>query len=155
MLLSYCFFLLYLRLISSLHIRIIRTPVIHWLPTIKAHHIVLYADETHGTEAEHEQGKQREEHNPTYAVDFTPVKQGSLSTHVLLLLGRNVPAQIRIRAVDNLDIMNDSDETALEKILYPSTPAEYLSTWPTMNMYARNCQHFSRRFIDMLLLNNE
>lgn len=154
MLLSCCFFLLCLRLISSLHIRIIRTPVIHWLPTIKAHHIVLYADETHGTEAE--LGKQREEHNPTYAVDFTPVKQGSLSTHVLLLLGRNVPAQIRIRAVDNLDIMNDSDDTALEKILYPSTTAEYLSTWSTMNMYTRNCQHFSRRFIDMLLLlNNE
>ena len=147
MLLSYCFFLLCIRLISSLHIRILRTPVIHWLPTIKPHHIVLYA--------RGELGKQREEHNPTYAVDFTPVKQGSLSTQVLLLLGCNVPAQIRIRAVDNLDIMNDSDETALEKILSPSTPAEYLSTWPTMNMYMRNCQHFSRLFINMLLLHNE
>ena len=152
--LTYFYFLLwtfcYLRQTSPLHIRILRTPVIHWLPTIKAHHIVLYADETHGTEVE--LGKQRP---PTYAVDFTPVEQGSLSAKVLLLFGHNVPAQIRIRPVDNLDIMNDSDETALEKILSPSTTAHYLSTWPTMNLYTRNCQHFSRRFINMLLLNNQ
>jgi hypothetical protein len=102
-------------------------------------------------EPQHKQG----EHKPIYAVDFTPVKQGSFSTQVLLLLGRNVPAQIRIRDIDNLDILNDSDETALEKILSPSTTAHYLSTWPTMNMYTRNCQHFSRRFIHMLLMNNE
>lgn len=131
------FFLLCISTTHLLHVRVVRTPIVHWCPFPKAHHIVLYETLDNG---------------PVCAVDFTPLEQSSPCTQAKLLLGRNVLAEVRTRITEDIDIVNDSDEIALAKILSGqciSTPAN----WTTMNLYTRNCQHFSNMFVAMLLHN--
>jgi len=87
-------------------------------------------------------------------VDFSPSIPRNL---VKLVLGENVPAEIRIRklpvwSLDDwykspiLDI-NDIEDADLRQVLN-----EVLDEWPIqMNLYSHNCKHFSRYFILKLM----
>jgi len=60
--------------------RILYTPVFHFAPSIKQHHVVIVPGS----------------HNAVYAFDFTPINQGDFKTQLGLIMGFSVPGEIRI-----------------------------------------------------------
>jgi hypothetical protein len=110
--------------------RIIKTAVVNFAPQIKQHHIVIV-----------------EEYNRIlYAIDFTPQNQSSLETLTNLALGRDVPAEVRVKYITNTDFYND--DGIIKQWLYkPCIPSPFprIDNWDsdTMNLYTHNCQHFS------------
>jgi hypothetical protein len=95
--------------------RILETPVVGFLPLVKQHHVILLSPRWPGL--------------PSYALDFTH-RDSSLLTKLKLLLGMTVPAKIRLRR-GGLE-----EEEEREWVM---------SEWSEMNLYTRNCQHFSHR----------
>lgn len=110
-------------------IRILKTPMLEFLPQLKLHHVVVL-----------------KENSSMYAIDFTPINQTSFQTMKKLFLGHSVPAEIRIVPIYNASF---HDEKSLIKEWEKSIVREkriYIEGWnnETMNLYEHNCQHFSR-----------
>jgi len=84
------------------------------------------------------------------AIDFSPIDQKKVSTQLSLLFGKNVPAEIRVKQFPNYHFTNDSAFLATwSKATY--TPIYLGETWLTMNLYTRNCQHFSKWYTEQKL----
>ena len=94
-------------------VQILYTPIFRFFP-IK-HHVVLL---------------------DKYAIDFTPVDQPKIKWK--LLLGKNVKGEVRIRN----QYLNESLSSVDPKI---KSIVKKLFIWgeKDMNLYTRNCQHFS------------
>jgi len=134
-------FLLFLftsRGFATYKITILETPILHFFPRLKLHHVVIIEDEESGS---------------IEAVDFTPLDQRNLKTIGKLFLGLNVPAEIRILTILKKDITNTKslieqwENASLEKIGSRNKKIEnLLKEWKndSMNLYCHNCQHFSR-----------
>jgi len=78
------FFLLYIVSNHShpqITFRILQSSVLHFIPAIKLHHIVLLSD--------------KPEHY-LYTLDFTPINQTHRATLLKMLFARSVPAEIRL-----------------------------------------------------------
>jgi len=143
--------LLYIRSYqSSLTFRIIQSSILHFIPSIKLHHIVLLSDDPK---------------RYLYTLDFTPINQTQTSTLVKMLFAKNVPAEIRLRYIytnmqniDNIiqqwDYMNQVNEESSMKLtnkFYNNIKNKQIKNiiassfeWqPYMNLYNHNCQHFS------------
>ena len=124
------FFFFFLISGNGFRTRVIKTAILNFAPNFKQHHIVIV-----------------EEYNRIlYAIDFTPKNQSSLETLTNLALGRDVPAEIRVKYITNTDFYNDEKiiEQWLQKSCIPS-PFPQLENWDSdiMNLYTHNCQHFS------------
>ena len=116
----------------SVKTRILYSSALHFLPNLKLHHIVLFSNY-------HD--------NKLYAIDFTPINQTYFSTLSKLLLGHNVPAEIRVVYLEDSRFL-DKDEKLIEKwernkdIVYTTYTSD---SWNNnMNLYTHNCQHFSK-----------
>ena len=147
--LYHLFFLLYI-VKSHIFLKILQTSILHFIPSIKLHHIVLLSD--------------KPEHH-LYTLDFTPINQTQRSTLFNMLLGRNVPAEIRVRYIitnmentdeiiqqwDNMNkvtpeisfqltrtVYNTIENAEIKNIIHKSFNWQYY-----MNLYNHNCQHFS------------
>lgn len=117
---------------SSIKTRILYSSALHFLPILKLHHIVLcsnYYD------------------NKVYAIDFTPINQTYYSTLSKLLLGQDVPAEIRVVYLEDSNFL-DKDDDLIKKwernkeIIYSTYTCD---SWNNkMNLYSHNCQHFSK-----------
>ena len=142
-------FLLYI-VKSHIFLKILQTSILHFIPSIKLHHIVLLSD------------------NPRhhlYTLDFTPINQTQRATLFKMLLGRNVPAEIRLRYIitniintdeiiqqwDNMNkvtpeisfqltrtVYNKIENAEIKNIIHKSFNWQHY-----MNLYNHNCQHFS------------
>jgi hypothetical protein len=122
----------------------------NFAPELRLHHIVMITDKN----------------LKAYAVDFSPINQSHPTTLLKLALGRNVPAETRIRQIPysenesellkNWIIENNKinspfhSERKSMQILSSIKDSElkqkllYLRSWKsTMNLYTGNCQHFS------------
>lgn len=142
-------FLLYI-VKSHIFLKILQTSILHFIPSIKLHHIVLLSD------------------NPRhhlYTLDFTPINQTHRSTLLKMVLARNVPAEIRIRYIitnmentdtiiekwDNMNKVHHDISYQLTKSFYNNILNKEIKNiinqsfkWePYMNLYNHNCQHFS------------
>ena len=132
--------------------RVMHTSILSFVPQLKLHHLVLISKVNEGGDV--------------YTIDFTPINQSHMGTLTMLLLGRNVPAELRIRRIKNINI--DDDKTILQmwdsnitenqsrelsKSVYTSIRDKeikesiaLLLLWEKnkkyMNLYTRNCQHF-------------
>jgi hypothetical protein len=128
------------------------TSILNSLPHLKLHHLVLIS-------------KVNEE-NDVYTIDFTPINQSHMRTLRRLLLGKNVPAELRVRRLQNTNIRDDKkilkmwdynitekQSRELSKSVYTSIrdkeikeTISLLLLWEKnkqyMNLYTRNCQHF-------------
>jgi hypothetical protein len=126
--------------VFALRHRIMNTAILNGLPQLKLHHIILIDGA-----------------KDLYAVDFTPINQSSPRTLMRLFLGENVPAEVRVKRLTNINIDMD-DDTILQEWVSQSTCTTMqdkktqdivaeLRLWEsnitTMNLYTRNCQHFS------------
>jgi hypothetical protein len=122
--------------LCEIQMQIIYTPIIHFLPYIKQHHIVLLSKKD------------------TYAVDFTPVEERFKIWK--LISGKNIKGEVRLRRIDQETIFKkytEEESRALTLATYHSikdtemkTVIKKLFDWNenSMNLYTRNCQHFSR-----------
>ena len=142
-------FLLYI-VKSHIFLKILQTSILHFIPSIKLHHIVLLSD------------------NPRhhlYTLDFTPINQTHRSTLLKMVLARNVPAEIRVRYIitnmentdtiiekwDNMNKVHHDISYQLTKSFYNNILNKEIKNiinqsfkWePYMNLYNHNCQHFS------------
>lgn len=135
---------------SKFQIRIMKTAIINCLPQYKQHHMVLL-----------------EKNNDVYSIDFTPIEDNQRL--IKLLLGKNVKATIRLRYIKNSTLheeekiiktiwnktLKQNESQALTSSIYNSIKDEEikdfvhellqwkLDKYQTMNLYTRNCQHFS------------
>ena len=120
-----------------LRTRIIKTSVFGFFPELKEHHVVVV-----------------EQHNRIlYAVDFTPLRQSSCEILTSLLLARDVPAEVRVKFLTNVDFYDDSGILSqwMSKPCVSSGSVIFpcLDRWDHrfMNLYFHNCQHFSAFFV--------
>jgi len=115
------------------NIKILKTPMVDFLPRINLHHVVIL-----------------KEKSSIYAIDFTPIDQHKIETLKNLLSGKHVPAEIRVIPIlkspfDNEEALLNEWEMKREKprklIALP-----ILEGWKsdTIHLYEHNCQHFSR-----------
>lgn len=137
---------------SLISYQILHSQIVHFLPGLKLHHLVVFSSESNST--------------VRYVVDFSPLQPGSPSTLLKLALARNVPAETRLRRIpfrpnsteeefiETWHAMNPADPIQSREVsesVYRSVQDESLkllldSVFPwksTMNLYTQNCQHFS------------
>lgn len=149
----FLFFIYLLESIYAYKYRVMKTCVFHFTKYVKQHHIILLEP------LNNKPG--------LYAVDFTPLKQNNWKTLLQLLCGFNIPAEIRVRYLENKNIkLNDDDDTIQEHwlknsivvnpvdLLYPvDLLQKHKMKWRDpqyMNLYTHNCQHFSHDFTQQL-----
>lgn len=122
---------------AAYKIKVLETPILHFFPGMKLHHVVILEDEDSGS---------------IEAIDFTPLNQKSLKTIGKLFLGYNVPAEIRVLSISKEDISNSKnlvenlEKTSVEKNGCKNNKTlALLAQWKndSMNLYCHNCQHFS------------
>jgi hypothetical protein len=147
------------------NIKILKTPILNFLPYIKLHHIVIIPEYNNKS---------------IYTIDYSPINQTHSTTLLKLLFAYNVPAEIRIRHINLLkynltytSIYNNIYNNELIDIWHNTTSQNYLESqiisdntlkkiknkkiknfinkiknWDTsMNLYSHNCQHFSTYFL--------
>jgi hypothetical protein len=139
---------------GQINMTILHTSILSFLPQMKFHDIVLLS---------------KEDIAMKYAIDFTPINQSDFSTLKSLFLAHNVPAEIRIREITSTgeqEIIEEwttsnqvcaKDSTIRSAMIFDGIRDReikeficQLKRWrnkngknPTMNLYKRNCQHFS------------
>lgn len=106
-------------------VHILQTPIVSFFPNLKLHHVAILTRD-----------------QKVYALDFTH-RDASLCTKMKLLLGATVPAKIRLRRLRE----ENPDQTMWENA---SEDEEELVSedWSEMNLYFRNCRHFSRALVE-------
>jgi hypothetical protein len=143
-------------LLASCKKRILKSGVFSFAPFWKAHHILVLEPE-----------KKKE---GIYLIDFSPLNQDKSETLLNLALGKWVPAEIRIRNIEqtklddeilekwykiNRELTSEESlrltECTLNKIQDKEIKRVYKdieSSWKKeMNLYTYNCQHFTRTMV--------
>jgi hypothetical protein len=143
--------LIFIHFINGLKYKVINTSILGYFPSLKLHHIVVISNNN----------------SNIYAIDFTPKKQESLFTQLKLLSFINVPGEIRIKSLKNVDF-NDDDKLVNKWIQESKTPENSIfydielkkimnqvneEWYQYMNLYTHNCQHFSYYLKNKLLCN--
>ena len=133
-----------------IRIHTIHTAIVNFAPMLKLHHLVIvkHNDPLDNT-------------NKIYTIDFTPIDQSNITTICKLLMGQNVPGEIRIRKLSNMDLTNedkiieewiDQNNNTMNsnQICNITDPklchfVSKIKIWDNkMNLYTHNCQHFSK-----------
>lgn len=114
-------------------IKILKTSMVDFLPVLNLHHIVIL-----------------KEKSSIYAIDFRPIDQHEVQTLKNLILGKHLPAEVRIIPIlnssfDNEEALLNEWNSEREKSRNPIT-LPILDGWKcdTIHLYKHNCQHFSR-----------
>jgi hypothetical protein len=149
-------------MLPLLQARILKTSILNFFTPLKLHHIIVLREAT-----SHEAiATNRYFGSEIYTVDFTPINQTMPGTLMKLLFAVNVPAEIRIRRISNVDFFDDDriiyEWSALNQL--DSIMSQQLSDivfhgirnkdikllmsrlrdWnDKMNLYYKNCQHLS------------
>jgi hypothetical protein len=114
--------------VSKYHIQ--KTAIFHFLPQLKLHHIVLVNQD-----------------KDVLAIDFTPINQTYPATHIKLALGKNVPAEIRVRKIKEWNMEEWTKAQSIDINAVSVLANMDKKEWTKMNLYRHNCQHFSKEFI--------
>lgn len=148
---SYAFINIFF-VVCKLQMRIMKTSILNFLPQLKQHHLVLLS-----------------KNDDVYSIDFTPVDDRTRSKTLLnLLFGKDVAGEIRLRCIKDTNVyeeekimtiwdnsLTEPESRALSISTYYSIKDEQIKevvdkliSWKsdknqTMNLYVRNCQHFS------------
>lgn len=144
---------------TNYNIRIIQSSIVGFLPQLKLHHTI---------------GITKKDEKGILLIDFTPTNQGSLRTLTKLLFAYNVPAEIRIRRIDNLTVYDNDDDIVsvwdnMNKVTTHQSVAisenafnlindkelklmitKFRNWKESMNLYTNNCQHYSNFVLSMV-----
>jgi hypothetical protein len=93
---------------NKFNLDIIHTPIIDKLPIIKQHHIVILSHD-----------------DEFYTLDFSPISKSIIKRTLQLLLGKNIPAEIRLRKINILD--NDTIDKKKEYKKYKLFLENYIN----------------------------
>jgi len=141
-------------------LKIVSSSILNFIPALKFHHIVLLSS------------NKKKYFNDIYTVDFSPINQSSIQTLLKLMFAMNVPAEIRLRQLKNVDTKEETqiitewdrlnqinyvESQKLSNLIFDNINDTELKkfitkvrTWnSTMNLYTYNCQHFSN-FVDKM-----
>jgi len=127
--------------VLAYEVTIMKTPIIAMFPFMKLHDVVVLKYDT----------------NTTFAIDFTPIQQNE-TTIKQLLIGKNIPAKIRIVQLRTSNLYEEWLELSQnpeQNVKIPFKIEESLKKWiphDKMNFYAHNCKHFSKFFCNKLAL---
>ena len=139
---------------QSFNIKILKTSILNFAPQLKLHHLVLL-----------------ENKSDLYSIDFSPINQTSQKILLKLLFAHNVPAEIRLRKIENISFYDDKEiidnwssmiknnyeeSEELSDFVYNNIDDESIKFfidkikfWENqMNLYNHNCQHFSKFVIN-------
>jgi len=122
---------------AKIHQKVLHTSILNFAPFLKLHHVVVVWDS-----------------KEMYAVDFSPINQPHPLTLLKLILGKNVPAETRIRKLNTFTDKIEIYDTQTSELLTNKTfekiqnkklkkMIKKMRSWKTMNLYNQNCQHFS------------
>ena len=133
---------------------VINTAISSFMPELKLHHVVVLSND-----------------KDIHTIDFSPINQ-NIDNLCKLLLGINIPAQVRFRTISNIDKgiyinldnniinewikMNNIDiykSQELSNECYNNINDIEIKTFLddfylydcNMNLYTNNCQHFSKK----------
>jgi hypothetical protein len=135
---------------SKVKMKIIKTPILSFVPQFKQHHVVIIQNER----------------DNLYAIDFSPTVEPISKRLFLLFMAKNVPAEIRVRKLEKVNIEENDKiieewkiqtnqsafeskkitETVIKKIKNAELIKilDKVKLWnSSMNVYTHNCQHFS------------
>jgi hypothetical protein len=129
--------------------------IVNFLPNLKLHDIiVIYPLQNYNSNSN------------IITIDFSPVTQNDTYTIFKLLIGQNIPANIRIRVLPswNLEDWYNSPNLSIKEIPDFKLRQNLLNIqnkWNlgavkgnSMNLYNHNCKHFSRFVINYLSCDN-
>jgi len=121
------------------------TAIVSIMPHLKLHDIVIISEY---------------KSNTLYTIDYTPTIQDNALVVKDLLIGKNVPADIRIRKLNSWDLdkwyqtktisIDQINDFTLRKHLL-KIQNEWNKKEKGMNLYYHNCKHFSQFIINYLL----
>lgn len=133
---------------------VINTAILSFMSELKLHHVVVLSND-----------------KDIHTIDFSPINQ-NIDNLLKLLLGINIPAQVRFRTISNIDTnidtnldnniinewikMNNVDIYKSQKLsneCYNNINDIEIKTFLddfylydcNMNLYTNNCQHFSKK----------
>ena len=116
------------------------TAIVSFMPNLKLHDVVIIY---------------KTNSKSIYTIDYTPTHQDNLLTD--LLIGKHVPAHIRIRKLNSWDLDKWYQTKPINFVdIYDSNLRKHLLTiqndWNNngMNLYNHNCKHFSHFVINYL-----
>lgn len=135
---------------NVIHVNILKSPILNFIPMLKLHHIILLSYNNS---------------NNLYAIDFSPHHQSKINTLFNLLLGKDVDAEIRLRKfsknelndhfIDQWNEINSKNPILSQKMsdnIFNSMKQEkklqniiqkIKEKWNLkMNLYYHNCIHF-------------
>lgn len=145
---------------NTFNIHIFKTPVFKHFPNLKLHHFILINDFTS---------------DMLYAIDFTPKKDINSKSLFQMILGKNVPAEIRLRKLkfkhlydkekiisvwNNINSVNKNLSVELTQLVLTSIQNEEIKyyiqdilkwKYTDLHLYFHNCQHFSKFCYDLFV----
>jgi hypothetical protein len=142
------------------NVRTLQMPIFNQIPVCINHHALLISESD-------------DDSSGIYFVDYTPitaVNESVQQTQLKLLLGKTLPAEVRIRYIKNakifeddkilnawdiLDIKNPDESQKLSDLTYNAITNKKIKEFISnlieknkllkINLYTNNCQHFCRR----------
>lgn len=152
------FFIYFFYVSSAIQVKILHTPFLKFVPAIKLHHLVVLSKPDMTKEV--------------YTLDFSPRNQSSKHILLRLFLANNVDAEVRIRHIKNIEMMNstaiiqqwndnnqgktEKESRELSEVVFQQIEDEEIKMFignirenmneekkNIYNLYTFNCQHFS------------
>lgn len=128
---------------SSMVIDIKYAAILIFVPILRVHDIVVFSDNGH-----------------VLTVDYTPINQSNPNVIMRLLIGKSVPAEVRIRKMATWNLeewygLPNISVSEIEDIDLRNKIIRVIDAWNQknmdividrgleMNLYKRNCKHFS------------
>jgi len=149
--------------LNAFKMHVINTAILSFMPELKLHHVVVLSND-----------------KDIHTIDLSPINQ-NIDNLCKLLLGINIPAQVRFRTISNIDKsidinldnniinewikMNNIDiykSQELSNECYNNINDIEIKTFLddfnlydcNMNLYTNNCQHFSKKLKNKFLIKN-
>jgi len=128
------------------YINIKYAAILNFVPMLRVHDIIVFND-----------------NGSILTIDYTPINQSNPNVLMRLLIGKSVPAEIRLRKMStwnleewyglpNIDISDIDDIELRNKIIriidsWNQKHMDIIDRGLKMNLYKRNCKHFSNFLI--------
>lgn len=123
--------------INNIHLKKEYAAILGFAPLLRVHDIVVVHD-----------------NNNILTIDFTPINQSNPDVLLKLLIGKNVPAEVRIRKMATWNLtewysLSPISVDDINDIVLRNKINGVIDTWnhnnreSGMNLYKRNCKQFS------------
>jgi hypothetical protein len=135
--------------INNIYLKKEYAAILNFAPMLRVHDIIVFPD-----------------NGGIMTIDFTPINQSNPHVIMKLLIGKYVPAEVRIRKMATWNLtewysLSPIDVSDVVDIDLRNKITRVIDTWnhnnrgPGMNLYKRNCKHFSNFVIRNFLYSSK